>query len=391
MSGYSKDLVLPRRSVLRASAEGIVAAVGILLIMSVLKADQDWFDRHFLPVFFLSRDMYVLGEAFARLVVAAFGVGLVLLVRPMIGRLVEQVSAREVVAGTARILLAVVLALATSEWMLHSGFPGAAAEGPADEEPLRRPDPLLGWTFVPARTGHAIVSGRDIEYAIDPFGYRARSDDMPIDPDRPTILFTGESIMAGFGLNWDESIPAQVEALLGTQSASLAVFGYANDQAYLRLAAELPRFRDPVAVVSLFTPSLFVRNLDDDRPHLGPRLDWRPGIHRWRLTALATFLFPYHSDSEIERGIQATRAVLLATANLAQTHYATPLVVVPEFGPEQPVEQMLRRRVLDEVGVNYVRIQLDPSWRLRGDLHPDHRAARAIAAAIAARLNGANR
>ena len=102
--------------------------------------------------------------------------------------------------------------------------------------------------------------------------------------------------------------------------------------------------------------------------------------------ALANFLVPYHGDAEIDRGIQATRAVLLATADLARAHHAVPLVVVPQFGPEGPVERMIRRRVLDDAGLAYVQIPLDPNWRLPGDSHPDARAAHAIAVAIAARL-----
>ncbi len=47
---------------------------------------------------------------------------------------------------------------------------------------------------------------------------------------------------------------------------------------------------------------------------------------------------------------------------------------------------MIRRRVLDEAGIAYVQIPLDPNWRLPGDAHPDARAAHAIAVAIAARL-----
>ena len=83
-----------------------------------------------------------------------------------------------------------------------------------------------------------------------------RGGDTHVNTDLPAVLFTGESIIAGYGLNWDESIPAQAGAALKTQSVNMAVFGYANDQAYLRLAAELPRFRKPVAVVSLFIPPL---------------------------------------------------------------------------------------------------------------------------------------
>jgi hypothetical protein len=49
---------------------------------------------------------------------------------------------------------------------------------------------------------------------------------------------------------------------------------------------------------------------------------------------------------------------------------------------------MLRRRILDEAGLPYVHVRLDPSWHLPGDLHPDPRAAQAIAIAVAGRLHG---
>jgi hypothetical protein len=47
---------------------------------------------------------------------------------------------------------------------------------------------------------------------------------------------------------------------------------------------------------------------------------------------------------------------------------------------------MLRRRILDETRLPYVHVKLDPSWHLPGDLHPDSRAAQAIA--VAGRLQG---
>jgi hypothetical protein len=304
----------------------------------------------------------------------------------MMGRMAKRMSAREIVAGIARVIFAIGLALVVSELALGHKFAFAAAETQAREEPIRQPDPKLGWIFAPARGGQTIAGGRKIAYSIDSLGYRVRSDQAPVDVNLPSILFTGESIVAGYGLNWDETIPAQVGASLGTQIASIAVFGYANDQAYLRLTAELPRFHRPLAIVSLFIPSLFVRNLGDDRPHLEPGLRWKPAIHRLWLSSLFRFFVPYHSDTEITRGIETTRAVLLATAALARRHHAIALVVDPQFGPESPVERMLRRRILDESGISYVRVELDPRWHLKGDLHPDPRAAHAIAMAIAAQL-----
>jgi len=83
-----------------------------------------------------------------------------------------------------------------------------------------------------------------------------------------------------------------------------------------------------------------------------------------------------------------TRDVLRATIELAQARGATPIIVVPQLGPEDEPERTLRRRVLDEAGLPYVWVEMDASWRLPWDRHPDARAAHAIAASIAARLRG---
>jgi len=65
-----------------------------------------------------------------------------------------------------------------------------------------------------------------------------------VDLSRPAVV-TGESMMFGEGLAWEESVPGQVETRLGAPSAVLAVHGFGNDQAYLRLESELPRFQHP--------------------------------------------------------------------------------------------------------------------------------------------------
>jgi hypothetical protein len=365
----------------------VVALIGLSLLVCAYLANQRWLDRHFLPAFFASHRTYVLAEFAVRVAMAALGASLMLFARTRILR----IPAGVLLADIARIAIAILLAIGASELILRfTLFGGAAEERPTSEEPRRQRDRRLGWTFVPARTGHNTISGRTIEYAFDPAGYRVRSAGQPVDPARPTILFTGESMMVGQGLRWEETIPAQVEALLGTQTANLAVHGYATDQAYLRLQAELPRFRQPVAVVALFTPALFDRNLDADRPHLGPGLIWLPAQHLWSIVELARWLIPYRSDQTINRGVIVTQEVLRATVDLARSRGAVPLIVVPEFGPEQPMEQTLRARILDDARLPYVLVTLDTGWRLRGDLHPDPRAAQAIGTAIASRLrNGA--
>jgi hypothetical protein len=367
----------------RAMIEIAVASIGIALLVCAILANQRWLDRHFLPSWFLPHRWYVLIESSVRLVMAAVGVSLALVVRSRVGRFIASMSGRVVFCA-----LAVVLALGASELVLRRVHLRAVEWLMPDEEPRRRRDPRLGWTFVPGRNGHNTVSGRVVDYAFDPAGYRVRRIDEPVDQERPTILFTGESVMFGEGLTWEESVPAQVGVMMGIQSANLAVHGFSSDQAYLRLQMELPRFRRPVAVVSLFMTELFGRNLDDDRPHLGPGLVWRPPQEGSRLSAIAQLLVPFRSDEAIERGVITTREVLRATVDLARARGATPLVLVPQFGPEEQAEQALRRRILDEAAVPYVRIELDAAWRLPWDRHPNPRAAHAIAAAVAARLRG---
>jgi len=364
-------------------AEIAVASIGVALLACALAANQRWLDRHFLPSWFLPHQWYVVIESSVRVVIAALGVSLATFLRAPVGRLIASVPARIVLS-----VLAAFLAFGASELVLRRVHLRAAEWLVPDEEPRRRRDLRLGWTFVPARNGHNTVGARVIDYAFDSAGYRVRRVDEPVNPELPTIVFVGESVMFGEGLTWEESVPAQVGTMMGMQSANLAVHGYGTDQAYLRLQTELPRFRRPVAVVSLFMTALFGRNLDDDRPHLGPGLVWFPAEQHGRLASLGTLLVPYRTDDTVERGVIMTREVFAATVDLAKARGATPLIVVPQFGPEVPAEEVLRRRILDGTGVPYVLVTIDAAWRLPWDRHPNARAAHAIAVEVAARLRG---
>src|SRR5256885_9154769 len=374
---------LPDRLSARIIVEIGIAFVGVLLFSSALLANQRCLDHHFLPSFNTSRSRYVWIESIVQIAIAAIGATLALIVRRPLGKFIAYHPARAL-----QIILAILLAFPATEFVLRMRHRrvAMAEEYPAEVEPSRQLDSRLGWVFVPSRTGHQRVGNRTVEYAIDAAGYRVRSVAESVDPDRPTIVFSGESIMVGERLTWDESIPAQTGAILGLQSANVAVSGFANDQAYLRLQAELSHFRRPVAVVTLFAPLLFDRNLNDDRPHLGPGLVWLTAVHRWRLATIFKFLAPYRSDEAIERGVSVTREVLRSTIELARARGAVPIIVVPQFIPEEDEEREIRNRVLDEAGLPYVWVQLDASWRVPGDPHPDARAAHAIAVAIADKL-----
>jgi hypothetical protein len=360
----------------RVLTQTAVVAMGIIVLACVIGADAAWVDRHFLPDFFKSQPRRHELALLWRIAAGTLGLALVVFSRPL---------ARNI-AAVARVSLAIVLALLASEGLLRTTEWQARHEAPRGREPLQQPDERLGWVLVPARAGHRVFGEQRVEYAFDVHGYRVHRLGDAVDPSRPSILFTGESIMLGTGLDWDQSVPAQTESLVGIQGVNLAVNGYASDQAYLRLATELPRFSRPVAVVSLFMPTLLPRNLDRDRPYLDATLHWHAAQKPWRLVALARKLVRYSSDAEIEQGLARTCAALMETARLARLRGAQPLILVPQFGPETDSERRFRQRILDEAGLDYVQVPLDPGWRVAGDKHPDARAARAMAAAIAARL-----
>jgi hypothetical protein len=365
----------------RAIAEITIGLAGVALIAVAIGANQRWLDRHFLPSFFIPRQWYVAIETSVRVALGALGVCLAMFVRPRVGRFVAgaPILALQIVIAAALAIVASELVLGrgrlrATEWLVH------------DEEPRRQPDPKLGWTFVPSRTGQNSIGGRTLDYAFDAASYRVRRVEEPVDPEQPTILFTGESVMFGEGLMWDESIPAQAGAMMKLQSANLAVHGYGSDQAFMRLRDELPRFRHPIAVVSLFMTALFGRNLDSDRPHLGPGLVWLAPQPRSRLPSIAALVVPYRSDATIARGIAMTRDVFRATSDLARARGATPLVVIPQFGPEEQSERALRQRVFDDSGVPNLVVEINAGWRLPWDRHPNADAAKVIASAIADRL-----
>src|SRR5262245_1775757 len=71
-------------------AESIAATIGIALITGALLANLGWFERHFLPPFFTTRQEYIEATWAARLVTGVLGATLLFAVRPRIGRLIAS-------------------------------------------------------------------------------------------------------------------------------------------------------------------------------------------------------------------------------------------------------------------------------------------------------------
>jgi hypothetical protein len=365
-------------------AEAVTVLAGAGLILFAWMADRAWLDRHILPHLFLQRREQLLWWVVERSLAFLIGIALVLPGRARIGRAFRAGRGGELLLNVALMAAATILALLASELILRTANWARIERWAQSEEPLRHADPVLGWTNIPDRVGGEDYGGRHIQYALDGHGRRLADPAHPLDLHRPSILFTGESIMFGFRLNWAETAAGRIERRSGVQSVDIAVNGYGADQELMRLRQELPSFGRPVAVVALFAPSLLERSIDTHRPRLDTALRWHAAQPAWRLERVFKNVLLYHSTARIDAAVAAARASLAAIVADARARGALPLILVPEFAPEQAPERRLREQVL--AGLPYVRVELDPGWAIAGDGHPDARANQAMADAVMARL-----
>ena len=362
------------------AAQAIAVLLGIACLGVAFVADRVWLHRHILPEFFQPRNEQLRDLAIVRAFLVLAALLLIGPIRAGFGRFVSRRSGRELAADLLPTLLAVVLAIGISEYLLRTLRWFSTHELPTQREPFRRRDPVLGWTYAENRVGRGQLGGRLIEYAFDADGHRVAAAGQAVDYARPSIVFVGESIMDGHGVTYAESIPGRIEAMTGLQAADLAVGGYATDQMYLRLKSEWPRYRDPRALVILFMPALFHRNLEHDRPHLAPGLVWRPAAPEWRLMQIAHRLVPYRSDRDLADGMAMTRQALGRMVAMAKVRGAVPLILVPQLTPETDEEARIRQEALR--GLPYIQVTVDPSWRIPNNRHPDARADARIAQAV---------
>jgi hypothetical protein len=372
----------------RVAGEVLVLALALPPLAWAWHCDEAWLVRHWS----LDTRMPWMGPSWRGGAVAV-AAALAFVVRPRVGRWVERVGAAEALASVARMALALLLAVGMTEVVLRwKGKPKKHdLAGSADPE-MNEPDPRLGWVWKGPFTHTTTQWGRTMNLAFDGHHDRVRSPDDVEDPARPTVLLVGESIMAGHGLTWDESLAGQLSAALGVQVVTLGVVGYGCDQAFIRLSDALPRFEHVVAVVTIFFPFLVDRVGWVDRPRLSFVADSpvvsppHPGF--WadlRVVRVVSDLLPYRDEASIA----LTGEIFRQTDRLARGRGARALFVTPQLGHGRPrgdaylVDDLLTRQGLEVV---------DPDWDFEplapGDLHPNARATHTMAAAVVRALGG---
>jgi hypothetical protein len=363
----------------RIVAEVLVVAAGLAAFAGAFALDLAWLERRF----GLERPELVWRE---RALLIAVGIALTLFARPRVGRWAERVGAAEAVGACFRIGVSVVLAFVASEVGLRAlKLPwrtGVATDC------LAEPNARYGWLFKASRSFTIQEGGRPIHRDFDADHNRAKSVDFVPDPKRPTIFFVGESIAAGHGLEWEETLPALVGEALNLQVVNLGVEGFAADQGFLRLRDTLPRFERPVAVVTLFLPLMVGRIQRVDHQRLvfagdEPTLVSPGFVQGLRLTQV----FRELSNFQAEWAIETTAEVFRQTERLARERRARAIFVTPYVQDGWPrrdgylIEELLVRQGLTVV---------DPRFgfeRISGeDSHPNAASTRRLAEAVVGAL-----
>jgi hypothetical protein len=383
------DSATPTR---RIVAELMVVALVAAILVTAYRIDRQWISRHVTllngPPF--SDEAWSTGGRGLLVVLAAV---VVLGLRPALISLVSKGSLVGLARWTVPVLLAIAAAAVTVEGILDWVQPKALRGYPQ----YSAPHPRYGWTGPPSSSTPVRVSGRDTLLAFNREGMRVRNQGDEPDPALPTILFTGESIALGFGLEYAETYPELIAARRAVQSVNLAAAAYGTDQAHLRLVDAMPRFERLVATVTLFIPLQLSRNLQTDRPRLvlgptgeleltGAATDF---LSRLRIRRLWSGL-PYLGDRDIDRTLALTSAMLRETSVRTRARGGTPLFVIPSRGPKRSLDEHLEawivRALFVRQGLPYILVDIPPDEFLKDDFHPGPRGDQTIAAAILAAL-----
>jgi hypothetical protein len=366
----------------RGAVPAVLAGLaGAALLVMAWRCDRAWFERHvFLPYYFVPPTH---GALFLRVVAAALGLGL-LMAAPALGRRLRASPGGGGAWSWAGTLFALVAAVPAAEGVLRLNHLSWRAAGSARFElKIGHRDPRYGWVADASRVTTLSLKGRPYRYAVGPSGLRGRGPTERADLDRPALVVTGESIAAGYGLDYDDTFAARCGRDLGLQVVDVAEGGYGVDQAYLRVTDLLPQIRHPAVLVTVFVTSELGRGLRDDRPRLAidgagalsflpPATDF---LSRTQLGQLIADRIPYAGDAALARSLALARTVFVKTAQAARARGARPLFVVVSPGPPRSLEAHPEAGIIRELFVKqalpYVLVDLDAGERLDGDGHPN--------------------
>jgi hypothetical protein len=356
-------------------------------------ADRAWFELH-VGVDFCAWDPAQLRRWTAwRIAGAVVGLLLILVVRRVVGRWTAKAGGASVLRLVASVVGATALALVVSDLVLRPRPPE-----PSPLLPPVYPNPRYGWGYERRSTTTIHTGDRDIVYAFDDRGDRARSADAPTDPRAPTLLIAGESIADGIGLPWDETFAGVLERRTRLQVVNSSVWGWDMGRVYARTQDELRDLAQPLAVVTVIITQQVERNEEIVHPRfvLGAdgSLSEIPTASPWWIGSpvrkLAHEILVLHDAEPLRVG----RAVLVATDRDVRARGAYPLFVLTNWGstclPDAPGPPSIEGRLFDGLDLQHIRVDLDPAGVDGVTHHPDVRLHALLADAIELALRDAH-
>ena len=374
----------------RAKAAGVaVGLCGVALIALGLRVDRRWIEIHMTARYCAEQPGDLVHGTVLRWTAIAAGVFLLVVLRRA-ARWAERKTLGEMAGMVLSIVAATALALLVSDAVLRRKEHKAPGPSVLHYEPDSEGDPLLIYRPVPSHVTEVVVADRHLRFVIDANDWRVRSTEDVVDFARPTVIFTGESVASGFGLNFEETYPFDVGQDLGVQVVNVAVQSYGNDGAYVRMHEALPRFEHLVATVTMVNHFMIDRNVWADRPHVlvsddgsltvEPVQDESGWLARSPLLRLARNLV--HSDEALRRA----RMYIAATARETRARGAFPLFVLANVHdqclPDETGAPSIERNLFEGLNVDHVRVDLGEDTFDRVVWHPNGVAHRKIADAI---------
>ena len=353
-----------------------MAVSGLSLLLFALRCDGRWFEAHvFLPQqFFLVASPAI--ATFVRLAAGLSGALLLLLV-PFLPR------------GAAgwRVSAAVLLSLLAAEGLLRWRVrPLVRQELTPMMRTLTDWSPRYGQSFRPGMDLLLPLSGRQVRIQTDGEGRRIPGS--PIDPSLPSLVFTGESTVAGIGLRWEETFPALLGSRLGLQAVNLGSPAYRADQSWLRLHDGLRDLPHPRAVIGIFMPGLIARSFwgqlhPPPRPSPAVGFEQTLRVPPSGLQATGFYLLWRHlywSDAAVTEGMRSLDESYRDMAALAQARGVPCVFLVTGHTPP-----WMARELFEKQGLDFVVVEV-PAEELLADGHPGARGNQRIADALEARL-----
>jgi hypothetical protein len=352
----------------RYATETLVVVIGAIFLGWAAVADDLWFQFHLMPYYCVTK-AGALGRAHVlRGMAIVLGSVLVLFVRPRFGRIAARHSPRAGAFFYVKIVAAVVLAVVVTDVILRIKQARAAPPPVATIDAAQRPK----------KETTIETDGHAIRYAFNAEGFRTRTPEELVDHHAPTILFSGESVMMGYGVEYDATIPVRVGKNLGVQVANLAVSATANDQIYYRLKEYLPRFEHPIAVVTTVVYNILFRDAVDWRYRLvlddqGKLVLIPPDSGIVYTSPLyRTFRDIYHSSA----APALVRAILKETDAIVRAAGAKPLFLFTQCGwerclPTTSTGPWLRDHLREGLSLDAVDVEFDPKLVQAGDVHPN--------------------